>query len=230
MNITVKITQPEPPASTNLYRILRDYERPPYTPRESVMQSGKGLPATQKSYDDLFIRTTEEYQFWWRDLLIAFAPLAYKSNCNRIFQRLTDGALAWCNKNGSDTNADFVNGNNLTKEAIKQETLMARGNVVNVIGAHEMKSGEWWMPVETLTIDHLPAISECVNKRWLIHSMTTITPEQLPDGTYRANPFWDFGGADVPLPIISKTGVAYLPEAQLAKVIGNVPSPYNPPK
>jgi hypothetical protein len=212
---------------------LRDYEAPPYTPRPVVIANNRGYPHTQKTYEDVFITTTKEYQLWWRDLIAYFAPAEYKAKADRIFQRLTDGGLAWCNKHGSDTKADFVNGTHLDKEAIGQETLMARGNVVKVIGDRVLMGGEWWLPVETLTIGNLPPIEEVAQKPWLVHAMTTITPDLLADGTYVCNPFHDFGGVRnmryrVPLPIISRTGIAHLPEAQLEKVAGAIPSPYNP--
>ena len=231
MNVTIEYP--------NLYRILRDYEVPPYLPRPVVLANNQGYPHTQPTLEKLKLATTPEYQFFWRDLIIFFAPAAYKANANRIFQRVTDGGLAWCNKNGSDENADYVNGNHLInpitglpKEAIKQEMLCAKGNVVRVIGAAISSGGENWLPIETLRMDALPTVEFAAARPWLVHAMTTITPELLTDGTYRCNPFHDFGGDKrmeyrVPLPIISRTGVAYLPESQLVKV-GNIPSPYNP--
>lgn len=229
---------PEPPPAENLYRILRDYEI--YgQPRPVVLENNKGYPHTQPTQEKLKLVTTKEYQFWWRDLIVYFAPDAYKDRANRIFQRVTDGGLAWCNGAGSDTNADYVNGEHLKKpdgspkEAIKQEMLCARGNVVKVVGERAQMGGEWYLPIETLRMDALPTIEEAASKPWLVHAMTTITPDLLADGTYVCNPFHDFGGLRnmryrVPLPIVSRTGIAHLPESQLEKVTGVIPSPYNP--
>lgn len=244
MNLSIAITFPNAPPppvdGVNLHRIKRDYEVPPYTPRPVVLANKKGYPHTQPTQEKLKLTTTKAYQFWWRDLIIYCAPTQYyKDRANRIFQRVTDGGLAWCNGAGSDTNADYVNEEHLKKpdgspkEAIKQEMLMAKGNVVNVVGERVQIGGEWWLPVEALTMDNLPPIEEVVNKFWLIHAMTTITPDLLADGTYVCNPFHDFGGTRnmrfrVPLPVISRNGIAHLPESQLERVVGAIPSPYNP--
>jgi hypothetical protein len=225
----------------NLYRILRDDERPPYLPRQIVLDNNQGYPATQPTYEKLKVVTTPEYQFFWRNAIFICAPTAYyREHANDVFRRVTNGGLAWCNGEGSTNkdrpgNADFVNGTNLDREPIKQEMLCSRGNVVNVLSGRESHNGEWWVEIECLNINHLPPVEEAVSKPWLIQAMTTITPEKLfyPDTGYRANPFQDFGGDRrfqyrVPLPIMSKTGTCWLPEAQLVKVNGQVPSPYNP--
>jgi hypothetical protein len=236
----------------DLYVILRDWEVAPWRPRDTVMHLDTGEPASQKTLDDRFIETTKAFQFLHRDLIRALAPPTMpEKQVNNIFARINGTAVMICNRHGSEVKADYVNNKNLTiikdgaeipNEPISQETLLDRGNVVHVIGDPIWAAGESWRAVETLTVDNLPTIAELLPQVWLWQKMSTVTPERLSDGTYRANPFPDFmrwmdendcydaRHVDVPFIPLSRAGISHVPEAQLRKLaVGEpIPSVYNP--
>lgn len=224
-----------PKVKLGMYYIYKDYELFPYLPRNTAP-----CPATLKTLYDIFIPAIKNYQVFWFNVLKALAPTYMTlEDVKAVFARITHSQTAWTNKSGSDILADYINGTNLTLPPFEQETLVDRGNVVKVIGNRKWSGGQWWLPFETLNINNLPAVSfvvDSVNRKilkpYLIHAMTTITTTKLEDGTYKANPFPDFNGDTVPLPIITKTGVNYIPEKMVKKIDENkpYPSPYNPPR
>jgi hypothetical protein len=231
INVKVKL----PPVTRGLYYIFKDFEIFPYKPRNTAP-----CPATQKTLDDVFIKAIEEYQFFWFDCLMLLAPNNMtEQEIKDVFSRITHSKVAWTNKHGSDILADYVNGKNLDRSPFEQETLMDRGNLVNVIGDRVKEAGIYYLPCETITVTNLPPIldlidplTKTIKRPDLIHAMTTITNIMLEDGTYKANSFEDFGGAIIPLPIISRTGISYVPENMLKKIDENkpYPSPFNPPR
>lgn len=243
MQITITIS---PPPNTvtepDLFWILPQYLPVGYIGKslslaiQKAAQIGEptGYPSTIKGFDNWKIEMSREYQELWFNLLYDYAPPSQKldmADLKKQWVKLTNGHLAFTNGYGSDTNADFINGTNLDKQAMRQETITCDGNFVKRAGANFTRNGIVYVPTQTINrLKPLPTVDELRGKFWLVHRAIVIRSEQLPDGTYRTNPFDHLRGNPVPVPWANNGDSNALPLNRLMPLrIGEqMPPYYNP--
>lgn len=203
MNITITYAQP---STLNLYRLNHEWPV-----RDSIQNHPKpngGYPETCKTRDDHWEKMNSTREWWWFNMFRYNAPPSWDMDTlTKKWLGYMDGALAWTNQHGSDEFHSYVAGTNTSAEDMAQETLICKGNVVNVIGAPEFKMGTNWYPIEAVdSLKPLPSWEQIVKTPHLCHESIIL----YKDGS--TSPFPHLDGNPVPLPVIIKGGVMWVAE------------------
>jgi hypothetical protein len=128
---------------------------------------------------------------------------------------------------GSDVQADYVNGTNLSNPPMARETIAMRGNVMKLQDGFTDWGAKYY-PFDAITTSNLPSPADFV-KQWWLYGLCTIETGIPEPGGYRVDKFPQLSPNDVPTPWLSRDGVLYFPKAQIRRVDGRG-NPYFPPR
>jgi hypothetical protein len=203
MNITVTITSPVPPPALNLWFLEHEW------PVRGIIGTNlPSAPQTCKTLVDIWEPLTEAREWWWFNMFRRNAPATWTLEfIKKKWRGYTNSATAWLNFHGSDIYRSYVCNSNIYRGDMGQETLVCKGNPVNVIGESRVIGGENWYPVEAVNSSKpLPLWSDVMATRHLCHWSVIL----YPDG--HTSNFPQLGGNPVPLPVVSKTGILWIKE------------------
>ena len=223
-------------ASPTLYRVKWDWELDDFDGEISrsnlpcVFRCGESNNNSNGHYTPL----NKEWQFFWFDLC---CKVFYK----RYHQDLTKKEYEWLakkwtgvggsktafmNGKGLNTKRNHVLGERMDKEEAAIYTLVCGGASLTGIRVVNAKG------VEMLKVNHFdgkkpPPPADTINPHTdpRVFFATTITARKIADG-FSVNPFPQFKGTDVPIPLIASKNIFY-PMKDLQVVEGGQkPSPY----
>jgi hypothetical protein len=197
--------------------------------------------APQVHFLDHYTDLTEPWQRFWYG---QNRPSGFSEDyCKIQYAKYTASDSFITDYHGSDVAADYINGTNLDKEAMKIKLLYCGGNPMT--GKVGRIVGTEWVNDENggfLRLSYLNAFTTPpvgVTRQshpWYIHEATIIS-SAIPGTAERfVNPFVNFGGRNtgigVNYPFMGNPSkIAVIPLAWLRKLAQDepIPSPYNPP-
>lgn len=212
--------------------------------RNGVENRIRGLPATARfmvanpKTDTVSLH--QDLQLWMHDLCRRRIPSTPEAQAKMSWRSLTSGsgmsARFFTDFAGSETHADYVNGNNLDKEPMKGKPLVTGGTILKIIGARKV-GGTNCHVVE--------AINPTGNYRqynprdhwWLFFYPTVSAREQVKDANgkllyfieYISEPFPQYKNNTV-MPVLAMAGQNenYIPKGRVRILAENeaLPSPY----
>jgi hypothetical protein len=148
---------------------------------------------------------------------------------------LTKGTEMVTNRHGPETHWEVVTGRdkNEGKEYIAHDGLLAGGNIIRITGEKIRKGGQVLYPFESLDGSRPPPDINEVNLETrpdLFHRATICHFEQLPDGTFKVDPFPQLEKYNAHTVILNiSTAQNYVPANRILFLDGyQTPSPYNP--
>lgn len=244
MSITVytkdgQFTAPLNP-SRKLFFVLRDWEISDFTGdilrpnRPCVFRCGD----IENNRDGHYAKLNQEWQFFMFDLA---SKIVYDGRTHQDltkteydwlagkFTSVFANSTAFTNQNGFDIKANFITGERLNDELPKIYTLVCGGASVSGTIAANSKG------MQMLKVDHFngaapPPPVETINPYTdpRVFFATTITGVKV-NGGYKVNRFPQYGGKDVPVPLIASKDI-YYPIKDLRAVENGIqkPSPYYP--
>ncbi|MDP1715131.1 MAG: hypothetical protein Q8L41_10345 [Anaerolineales bacterium] len=221
--------------------IITEKSRPS---RNNADDSIRGLPATARFIVANSIRDNislhQDLQLWMHGLCRQRIPGTSEAEAKKSWGSLTSGsgmsARFYTDFAGSDTHADYVNGNNLDKEPMKGKPLVTGGTILKIIGERRV-AGTNCHVVE--------AINPTGNYRqynprdhwWLFFYPTVSAREQVRDAEskllyfleYISEPFPQYKNKTV-MPVFAMAGENenYIPKSRV-KILGEydaLPSPF----
>jgi len=221
-NIHVSVTWPSPSLVPRAM-VAHDYQStdvdPDYRPRTwqkcQTLPSEKwyGTAETEKYFVSNKERLEKAWQFLAFDMFSYYGKAYSVSVLKSKWADFMHGAKFITNGAGSETNADYINGTNLDKEDMKQETITCGGNVMVLSGNKRTISGVPCTGVLLLDRSYPPPSFETLLNHpyhsCFVHAATVCRPEAgtqanfprnayAPNGTHIVNHFPHFDGALVP--------------------------------
>jgi hypothetical protein len=205
------------------------------------------VPETVTTFrKDKFVPLTPEWQwYWYRNLIYCAFGHFDETKLDRKETRdmhaawlwLTKGSEMVTNRHGPETHREVITGQdrNEASEFIAHDGLLAGGNIIKVTGDVLRKGGQVLYPFESLDgRQPAPDISEVnlVTRPDLFHRATIAHFEQLPDGTFRVDPFPQLEPYNAHTVILNiSNGQNYVPANRIRFLDEyGVPNPYNPPR
>ncbi len=204
----------------------------------------RGLPATARfmvensKRDNISLH--QDLQLWMHDLCRQRIPGTSEAEAQKSWGSLTSGsgmsARFFTDFAGSDTHADYVNGNNLDKEPMKGKPLVTGGAILKIIGERRVAGTNCYV---------VEAINPTGNYRqynprdhwWLFFYPTVSAREQVRDAEgnllyfieYISEPFPQYKNKTV-MPVFATAGENenYIPKGRV-KILGEydaLPSPF----
>ena len=223
-------------SSTTLYRVKWDWELDDFGGEifrpnlPCVFRCGEINNHTNGHYTPL----NKEWQFFWFDLCCKVFYERYHQNLTKkeyawLAKRWTSvggSKTAFMNQKGLNTKRNYVLGERMDKEEAAIYTLVCGG--ASLAGTRVVND----KGMEMLKVDHFdgkkpPPPVETINPYTdpRVFFATTITAKKIRDG-FSVNPFPQFKGTDVPVPLIASKDI-YYPMKDLEIVNGTEkPSPY----
>lgn len=215
--------------------VLRNYERVGMS-RPTQNNSPitiTGLPDTCKLLDAAWIPLTEPLQWYWYGLLRANAPAAWTdTQVKAAWKSLTHGGRAFTNKHGWNNGyADYVNGVNLGSLPMSYEPIVTGGNVV-ALSSLDKVTIAGTVCYQVLVLDSETSPVAYSDKRWFVQWATISRREgyNILTGKWaredREIQFPQLGGRSVPVPLLTKGGMNFIPVHRVSLLNSDDPIPY----
>lgn len=194
-----------------------------------------GLPDTVKLVDSTRVPLTPALQGYWFGLLRQYAPAAWTDDQVKIaWKSLTHGGRAFTNGHGWNNGyADYINGVNLDASPMMYEPIITGGNVIALRSLTKVIiAGVLCYPVDVLDSNLSPTTYE--NTRWTIQWATISRREGYIAATGKWTRedkeirFPQLGDRDVPVPLLTRSGINFIPVARVRVLTSDdpIPNPY----
>ena len=212
--------------------------------RNGVENRIRGLPATARfmvtASNGGIVSLHQDLQLWMHDLCRQRIPSTPEAEAKMSWRSLTTGsgmsARFFTDFAGSETHADYVNGNNLNKEPMKGKPLVTGGTILKIIGGRRVGGTDCHV---------VEAINPTGNYRqynprdhwWLFFFPTISARVQVKDASgkflyfleYISEPFPQYKNKTV-MPVLALAGQSenYIPKGRVRILAENepLPSPY----
>lgn len=102
--------------------------------RNDAGRAIKGLPATARFLDDTLVLMTRDIQFWMHEMCWSRSPSMTEEDAKKSWRSLMTNDRFITNFAGNWTNADYVNGTLLNKEAMRLQPMTCGGAILKIIG------------------------------------------------------------------------------------------------